>query len=256
MAKIITSSSNEIIKTTYKLLRDNKSSYIAIENINLITPAFCNLNDIYSLFCTHEWYDKNALTYKKIDNKIIIVNDSIIEKLSFAKSSQKILLVMKYVYRNFIPKQNGKYFILEMINDPGNLGTILRNAIAFGFDEIFINKNGVSILNEKVVRSSMGVLQNIKVNLYSNLNDLIDELSLLKINIFATAIDKNALAINNFELVHNYAIVLGNEAHGIEKKYLDKINNNLYIPISGVESLNVANACSIIMYQLNLIGNK
>lgn len=256
MAKIITSSNNEIIKTTYKLLRDNKLSYIAIENINLITPEFCNQNNIHSLFCTENWYTKNAVNYKNIDNKIIVVNDNIIEKLSFAKSSQKILLVMKYTYKNFAPKKNGKYFILEMINDPGNLGTILRNAIAFNFNEIFINKNGVSVLNEKVVRSSMGVLQKIKINFYSDLNNLINELNSLEINVFATAIDKESLTIDKFELKNNYAIVLGNEAHGIERKYLDKINNNLYIPISGVESLNVATACSIIMYQLNQIGNK
>lgn len=256
MAKIITSHNNEIIKSTYKLLRENKSSYIGIENVNIITPEFCKQNEIHALFCTQSWYNKNAFDYKTIDNKIIIVNEAIIEKLNFTKSSQKILLVMKYIFNSFTPRHNGKYFILEMINDPGNLGTILRNAVAFNFNEIFINKNGVSILNDKVVRSAMGALQNIKINFYSDLNDLIDSLNLLKINIFATAINRNAFTLKDFKLENNYAIVLGNEAHGIEKQYLDKINNSLYIPISGVESLNVANACSIIMYQLNLIGQK
>ena len=137
--------------------------------------------------------------------------------------------------------------ILDELQDPGNLGTIMRSARAFGFETIFLANNTVDIYNDKVIRSSQGAI--FKLNfIYGDKIDFIKNLSKTH-KIYSTNV-RNGKAPSEIEVSSKYALILGNEGNGVS----DEINNlnldNLYIPIKNTESLNVAIAGAILMYEL------
>lgn len=171
------------------------------------------------------------------------VSEAVMKSISNTDSVVKEVGLCKYIEKNDLSQH---ILILDGIQDPGNMGTLLRSACAFGFKTLFISNSSVDIYNDKVIRASQGAI--FKLNfIFGNPKDFISNLKGYKIYGTNVVLGKPLETIKKEEKL---AIVLGNEGNGISKEVQDLNLDNIYIPMEDTESLNVAIAGSIIMYQL------
>ncbi|MEI3505222.1 MAG: RNA methyltransferase [Bacilli bacterium] len=193
---------------------------------------------------------------KKINNvRRYLVNDAIINKIATTKNPQNILGIVKMLdhnITNLLPIIKGnktKLIMLDDVNDPGNLGTIIRTAAGLGYDGIIMSPNTVDLYNEKVIRSTQGVMFKIPI-IKANLQEVIKMLKKEKVFCIGTALT-NAKDVKHITKKDKFAICLGNEAKGISKEVLDNMDENVKIAMNNdVESLNVSIAAGIIMYEM------
>ena len=248
----ITSTSNETIKYFISLndkkTRMNAKRFI-VEGYHLVNEA-SKTNLLEAIIST----DEKEL--KKINNvKRYLVNDAIINKIATTKNPQNILGIVKMLdhnITNLLPIIKGnktKLIMLDDVNDPGNLGTIIRTAAGLGYDGIIMSPNTVDLYNEKVIRSTQGVMFKIPI-IKANLQEIIKLLKKEKVFCIGTALT-NAKDVKHITKKDKFAICLGNEAKGISKEVLDNMDENVKIAMKNdVESLNVSIAAGIIMYDM------
>lgn len=248
----ITSTSNETIKYFISLndkkTRMNAKRFI-VEGYHLVNEA-SKTNLLEAIIST----DEKEL--KKINNvKRYLVNDAIINKIATTKNPQNILGIVKMLdhnITNLLPIIKGnktKLIMLDDVNDPGNLGTIIRTAAGLGYDGIIMSPNTVDLYNEKVIRSTQGVMFKIPI-IKANLQEVIKMLKKEKVFCIGTALT-NAKDVKHITQKDKFAICLGNEAKGISKEVLDNMDENVKIAMNNdVESLNVSIAAGIIMYEM------
>lgn len=190
------------------------------------------------------------------DAGVLIEAYSIEEKSGYTQISESVM--KKLCNTNTIVKEIGlcrriekqeisdKVLILDGIQDPGNMGTLMRSACAFGFHTLFIGDGSVDIYNDKVIRSSQGAI--FKLNF--QFGNVVDFIKGLKHKVYGTNVLKG-IPLKNVKKEAPVAIVLGNEGNGISKEVNDLNLENIYIPISNTESLNVSVAGSIILYEFS-----
>lgn len=248
----ITSTSNETIKYFISLndkkTRMNAKRFI-VEGYHLVNEA-SKTNLLEAIIST----DEKEL--KKINNvRRYLVNDAIINKIATTKNPQNILGIVKMLdhnITNLLPIIKGnktKLIMLDDVNDPGNLGTIIRTASGLGYDGIIMSPNTVDLYNEKVIRSTQGVMFKIPI-IKANLQEVIKMLKKEKVFCIGTALT-NAKDVKHITKKDKFAICLGNEAKGISKEVLDNMDENVKIAMNNdVESLNVSIAAGIIMYEM------
>ena len=185
-----------------------------------------------------------VFTTKEIQNLSVdqyIVSKDIMESISVSKSPQGVICVCKYIEQK--PISSEKVLLLDNVSDPGNLGTLLRTALAFGYKDVVL-KGGCSQYNEKVLQSTQGAIFSLNI-----IND-IDFGKVGDYQIIATEI-KGSVDISTLSNVKKHILVLGNEAHGVSEEVLKIANKRVRINIENIESLNVAIAGAIAMYQLS-----
>ncbi len=237
---MIESINNEKIKKYSKLLnkkyRDETNMYL-VSTVHLVKEAI-KKNIVVEIFLLDG--------YKNDYGNVTYVTESVMRKLTNLKTLPNVVAVVKKVESSDI---KGNVIMLDGLQDPGNVGTIIRSAAAFNIDNIIIGDNTVDIYNEKVLRASEGMIYNINI-IKRNLIDSITDLKKEGYSIIGTKVDngKNIKDIN----VNKYAFVVGNEGSGISKEILDLCDHYVYINMnSSCESLNVGVASSIIMYEIN-----
>jgi TrmH family RNA methyltransferase len=193
--------------------------------------------------------------YKDIKNfrDDIILSERLFAKLSSTESPQGIIAVVEkkqYKIEEMI-KQDGFFIVLENIQDPGNIGTIIRSADAFGTKAIFVSLRSADIYSDKTIRSTMGSLFHLPVVDNVNIEELLYLMRKEKITVFAASL-KGKKNIGNSKIPNKSAFIIGNEAAGI-KQETEKLADILFkIPMPGkAESLNAAVTASIIMYELS-----
>ncbi len=175
------------------------------------------------------------------------VSENVMAKISTLVHAPKIIgIVEKLKSREIM----GNVLILDRISDPGNLGTIIRSAVAFNIDTVVLGESCVSLYNPKVIRATEGLIFSMNI-VEANIEDLIPKLKLRGYTLYATDVEKgHILGEEKFEGLT--AIVIGNEGSGVQvniKKLCDKY---LYIKMNkSCESLNASIATSIILYELN-----
>lgn len=248
--KTIQSISNPLIQQLF-LLKDKserlKKKQFLIEGYHLVEEA-SKLNLLEMVLSTNKDSLENINTNEKY-----LVTDNIIKKLSTTKTPQDIIGVVSIKdlcsFEELLNKDNLKLVILDDVSDPGNLGTIIRTSCALGYDAIISSPQTVDYYNEKVIRSTQGAI--FKLPLFKmDLIELIEKLKIHHIYIFGTSL-KSSKSIKNLNHYDKYAIIFGNEAHGISDKVLSATDLNVIIPMeSDVESLNVGVASAIIMWEL------
>lgn len=193
------------------------------------------------IFCTEEWASKNAVP----DCPVHIITNQELVKISFLQHPQQVLAVFP------IPEHNGAFPLSELvlaldgIQDPGNLGTIIRIADWFDISTIFCSHSTVDAYNPKVVQATMGSIAHVKV-IYTDLEELIDNLP-DGTPVYGTLLDGENIYQKSLE-THG-VIVMGNEGNGISESLRQRINHRLLIPSfrdgDTAESLNVAIATAI-----------
>lgn len=236
---MITSLQNETIKEIVKLKQKkyrDESGLFLIEGYHLVEEAR-KANCVETIITT---------TGETYDEKTINVSSNVMEKLAFTKTPQPIMAVCYKKNQSNYSFFGQRYLLLDRVQDPGNVGTILRSALAFGYNAVIMSKDCVDLYNDKVIRSTQGAL--FQINVYiMDLKEAIHELKKYDVQVYGTAL-YNAHNIQTYQKQEKMAFVMGNEGQGISEEILDICDDLLYIPICTVESLNVSIAASIIMY--------
>ena len=172
-----------------------------------------------------------------------LVSESVMKKISTTDTVVREIGLCKFINKNEL---SDKVLILDGVQDPGNMGTLMRSACAFGFNTMFIGNGCVDIYNEKVIRSSQGAI--FKLNfIFGNVVDFINNSKEYKI--YGTNVVRG-ITLDDVKKEAKLGVILGNEGNGISKEVDDLLLDNIYIPMDNTESLNVAIAGSIIMYNL------
>ena len=179
-------------------------------------------------------------------NDISYASKDVLKYLSDVETPQNIIGVC---YKKTNPIIGNKVLILDDIQDPGNLGTIIRSTVAFNFDTIILSNNSVDLYNPKVIRSSQGML--FKTNIIrTDLKQTIIDLKNKNYKILATKVDTGK-DIKSLEKNQKICIIMGNEGNGVSEDILKLADDFINIKINkDCESLNVAVATSIILYEL------
>ncbi len=235
----ITSTSNEKVlawaKLKMKKYRDIENTFL-VEGDNLVQEAL-KKGIVKEIIATYET-NFNVPSY--------VVNEKIMTKLSMMVNPPSIMAVCNYILPDNI---EGRVLLLDKLQDPGNLGTIIRSAVAFNFKTIIISDDSVDMYNEKVIRASEGMIFHINL-IKSDLESMISLLKNKGYKIIGTDV-RSGQSIKNYKAMQ-YAFVIGNEGNGLAIETKELCDGFVYIPINKtVESLNAAVAASIIMYEAN-----
>lgn len=219
-----------------KKYRTNSNLFIA-EGTKVVNELLNSNFELEQLFCVEN------LVYDKIKN-VTIVSEVVLKKISTLKTPNNVLGLFKIPLENPI-KNEGLIVALDEINDPGNLGAIIRLCDWFGVDQLICSTNTVDCYNSKVVQASMGSLARVSI-VYTDLAKYLQDMSLPK---YASLMDGENVYKNR--LPKNAILVMGNEANGISDSILKLLTNAISIPRFGklqqTESLNVATATAILL---------
>jgi len=220
-----------------------KTGTFLVEGFHLVEEAF-KAEAIIDLIISEE-IDVPSWDYGDIP--ITIVTKEIIKELSDTETPQGIFALCRQLDYPEILSTAQTFIAIDQVQDPGNMGTIIRTADAAGVDAVIIGEGTVDIYNPKVVRSGQGSHFHLPI-VKTNLSAFIDTLKERHIPVYGTALE-NGRNYREIEKTDTFCLILGNEGSGVSKQVLSKTDTNLYIPIHGKsESLNVAVAAGILMY--------
>ena len=182
----------------------------------------------------------------KLDVDTIYVSDKVFKYLSQLENYKGAIgICLKKQEREI----KGNVLILDNVQDPGNLGTIIRSAVAFNVDTVILSEDTVDLYNFKSIRASQGMLFHLNI-IRADLQTMINYLKNKNYKIYGTKVI-NAKELKNVEKPEKFAIIMGNEGSGVKKEILDVCDEYLYIKTNPLcESLNVSIAASIILYEL------
>ena len=241
---IITSLENSKVKNLLKLqqkkYRDETKQYL-VEGEHLVEEAL-KAGVVIEIITTEEQVENNKVP-------VTYVSYEVMKKISSMDTPPSIAALCQKDDNNAI--KGNKIVILDEIQDPGNLGTIIRSAVAFNIDTIILSENCVDLYNPKVIRATQGMIFHINIFIMNG----VDAIKLIKdnnISIYGTdvnnGIDARSLSDEDKQC---FALVMGNEGNGVRESIKSLCDKNLYINMNNnVESLNVAIATSILLYEL------
>lgn len=253
---IITSASNDKVKAVKKLMksvseRRDTGTYV-VEGIRMFREIpSCDIVSVFVAYGLADRFDEDISDIPT--DKLLYVKDNVFAGMAGTNSPQGIMAVvkMKKYKLQDICGEGEKPFILiaDRIQDPGNMGTILRSAEAAGVTGIIISRDTVDIYNPKVVRSTMGSIFRMKVYVSDDLCSDIDLLKKRKITIYGAHLDGEEIYRHSFD--SSCAFLIGNEGNGLSSEVSAKADKLIRIPMEGqVESLNAAVSTAIISYEV------
>ena len=254
---MITSSGNKKIKELMALIKKSsarkKQNAYTIEGIRMFREL--KKDEILDVFVSESFEALNKKLISEIYPGYEVVSDKIFESVSDTKTPQGVMAVVKrkeYTLENILAVRGElphNLLILDSLQDPGNLGTLVRAGEGAGITGIIMNESTVDIYNPKVIRSTMGSVFRVPFIYVKDLKDIIEELYARKIDIYASSLE-GATEYDAPNYRGSIAFIIGNEAAGVSKDVLDAVKNKVKIPMLGeVESLNAAVAGSILMYE-------
>ena len=252
----ISSKDNELIKHIKKLKdkkeRDLSNEYI-IEGIKLIQEAIQENAKIKQIIicddCEKTESIPKDLMYEIAKQECIYVTNKVFDSITEVMNPQGILAIIEKQSKEIqIDDKQDIILALDDIQDPGNLGTILRTADSIGLTQILVSKGTADSYNPKVVRSTMGAIFRVKIIECEDLVKTLKEIKKHKFEIVVSSLqtDNSIYDIN----YHKKVIVIGNEANGVKKEIQDLADKKIKIPMLGkTESLNASVATGIILYE-------
>lgn len=255
--QVITSKDNEMVKQIKKLkekkYRDETGCFI-VEGIKLVKEALQEKMKIQTIVICEECVQDGTLSqnllYEIAKQNCIYVSAKVFDTLTDVTNPQGILAV---VYKSVLEGQRENdqeemILALDGIQDPGNLGTILRTLDSAGMHQILLSKDTVDPYNPKVARSTMGAIYRIQIKQVEN---LVEELKKCQKEGYKVVVTSLQAEKNIYQAdYHKKIIVIGNEANGVSKEVADLADEKIKIPMLGkAESLNAAVATSIIVYE-------
>ena len=243
---IITSKDNEIIKIIKKL-KEKKyrlDSYI-VEGIKMVKEAISENQEI-ALIAIREDF---KIDFDTKNIKTVTISNKIFNDISDVKTPQGILAVIKKNQNNQIETNSNYILALDSLQDPGNMGTIIRTADSANINQIIINKTTVDPYSPKVIRSTMGAIYRTNIIEVEDLKATLKEMKLKGFQIITTDL-KATQSIYDINYNNKTVVVIGNEANGVSQEILQTADKKVIIPMLGkTESLNASIAASIMIYE-------
>ena len=247
---VISSKENNIIKEV-KRLKEKKyrnEKYI-IEGHKMIDEAIQESVKIDIIIMTEEFANHNQKYVEKINNyKFILVTENVFKELTEVKTPQGILAVVYKKEQIKIDEKADYIMALDDVQDPGNIGTIIRTLDSANIKQLIVSRGTVDAYSPKVVRSTMGAIFRVQIIEVENLSETLNSLKQKGFDLVSTSLqtDKNIYDINYNKKV----VVIGNEANGVSKEIQDASDYKVKIPMMGkTESLNASVAASIMIYE-------
>lgn len=242
-----------------KKYRDRGRVFVA-EGIKLFDEAVSSeYADIERIYCTEDNYDRCVSVFP--EGNICTVSREVFEKISTEKSPQGVICIIKYIDKlhNYTTIYNEGIWedgvrpgiiILNEIRDPGNLGTIIRTASAFGIDRVILSSDCADIYNFRTVRAAMGTLFSQKITVVEDMPGTVRSLRECGYDIYSAMLDDGARRLDELQISMATAFIIGNEGHGIPAELAEASDGAVYIPMTGrAESLNAATAASVILWE-------
>ena len=238
MIKYIESKENNKIKHACSL----KESKYRNEYREFLAEGLKSLDMALKSGCVKEIFTVSPI--KNIDESITqyVIKEDLLRKIAFTKNPEGVVFVCNMVDRK--PKRMNKVVYLDKVSDPGNVGTIIRTALAFSYDAIIFSEGSCDPYNEKVVAASKGALFVMPL-----LKGEIEEFK-KDHEIIVSALSDKAVDINNLETPKSFILVVGNEANGVSSEVMKQASIVTKINIANIDSLNVAVATGILMDHL------
>lgn len=251
---MITSRSNEQIKFIQKLRQKkqrDQTHLVVIEGKKLLLEAIKSGNHIKNIYISEKFADQKVIeTIKKqsLQGSIFYLSEFVFSAISTMKNPQGLIATIeKPILKN---KTIKKCILLEDVQDPTNLGTIIRTADAAGFDAIISSPKTVDFYNEKVLRGSMGSIFHLDLLDSPDIKESILNLKSAGVTIIGTALQGSNLFEHRFDK-KPLALIMGNESRGMSLEIQNLCDHLLKIPILGrAESLNVSIAAGILAYEI------
>lgn len=257
---MITSMSNQKIKNLSKLVKSakerKKQDVFVVEGIRMFMeiPKESHIET----FATESFYEKNQKLLEGLEFELVA--DHIMESVSDTKTPQGVISLVKRKqysveevcggsdYMKTIGVKKPLVVALENIQDPGNLGTILRTAEGAGVTGILMSKDTVDVYNPKVVRSTMGAVFRIPFCYVENLTAFVEELNQNNFNTYSAHLQGKIFY--DYDYSNSTIFCIGNEGNGLSKELTEATKCKIKIPMMGkVESLNAATAATVLMYE-------
>lgn len=254
--QLITSKDNPNIRF-YRKLAENKKArrengMFVLEGVRLINDAINEGAKLHSVLVTEECAEKLDMERIPEDVNCYVIPDELKEKISDTGNAQGAFAVCEMLDKPSVSdtiKSGGKYILLHSVQDPGNLGTIIRTADAVGIDAVFLC-GCCELYNPKVVRSTMGSLFRLNVSEVS-FEEVFPLFGKNNICTYAAVIDNDAVSVTDCDFSGGAAVLIGNEGNGLPDEVSIICDKKLTIKMQGnVNSLNAAMAAGIIMWEL------
>lgn len=243
MIKVITSKDNTRVKYAASL---QNSKYRKI-NHQFLCEGYKALEMALDMGLVYEVFTLKEIPELSDDITQYVVSEDLLKKISFSVNPEGIVFIANEPNYSFDDSFQ-KVVYLDDVQDPGNLGTIIRTALAFDFDAVVLSKNCVSPYNDKVVASTKGAIFKLPI--------IVSSLEEIKNNkkVIVTALASDAVSLSELEVKEPFILVLGNEAHGVKEETIKMADVVVKIPISNaIDSINVAIAGGILMHHLSNI---
>lgn len=255
----ITSRENGTIKQVVKLRKSAKARrengmFIA-EGLRISLDAMKSHAQILMLFVTESAIEKHKSNFEMLEeyaDKVICVPQNIFSYICDTESPQGFLSIVKTLDKTSqfdTIKGDSKLLVLDNVQDPSNLGTVLRSAEAFNVSGVILSSDCCDIFSPKVVRGSMGAVFRIPFLICNTVKDFLCKHP--EINSYAAVVGQNAQKITEITFTPPCAVIVGNEGNGLKAETIDSCKHKITIPMDGkAESLNASVAAAILMWEM------
>ncbi len=255
---VIKSKDNPVVKLYQKLASMKKERILyglfVLEGLRIVQDALKEESHIRHILVTVQAMSKFSDDLSQVDlkdAKLIVISNELGNKIAQTEKTQGIFAICEIPHqKEIVLNENGKYIVLNELQDPGNAGMIIRTADALGIDGI-IMCGCCDLYSPKVIRSTMGSVFRMKIWVENDKEKLFNILDKYNILSYASVIDKDAEKINNCDFSKGSAVFIGNEGNGLPEEVSARCNYRITIPMNGnINSLNAAMAAGIIMWEL------
>lgn len=248
---MITSKSNTKIKSLIKCMKNTKErkkqDVFLVEGIRMFSEIPAPIH--VETFVTEECYEKHQALFR--DMVYELVSEQVMDAISDTKTPQGVVSIVKrchYTVEEVCKGRNPLIMALENLQDPGNLGTIIRTAEGAGVTGILMSRDTVDVYNPKVVRATMGSIFRIPFCYVENLAEIVEDLNNRNFTTYSAYLQGNSFYDYDYQKPTIFCI--GNEGNGLSKEILKAATYKITIPMKGkVESLNAATASTVLMYE-------
>jgi RNA methyltransferase, TrmH family len=248
--KFIESVQNPTVKQWKKLhtkKEREKTNTFIVEGFHLVEEALKKSDVIQQVIIDQEAIVPASINLDHVET--VYVTTQVMKAICHTETPQGIAAVCKQVTINKTVEAHEKWLFIDKVQDPGNIGTMIRTADCAGLDGVILGAGCADLYNSKTVRATQGSLFHLPV-LRGDLSQWINKCKEKEIPVYGTSL-KDGVPYQEIETRQSFALIVGNEGEGVSKEILQQTDENLYVPIYGqAESLNVALAAGILMYYL------
>lgn len=252
---MITSTSNSQVKKLLQLQKKskvrNEEGVFVVEGLRMFVEV--PKDRVEKVYVSETFYNKKKQELKLHEFPLEVLSDSVFDYVSDTKTPQGVLCIVKqknYSLKQLLDIENPHFIVLENLQDPGNLGTIIRTAEGAGVHAVFMSKDCVDLYNPKVIRSTMGSIYRVPIIYIEEIPQLLEEFREKGIRSYAAHLEGKKF-YDQEDYRTGTAILIGNEGNGLRDEVSESADVWVQIPMQGeVESLNAAVAASVLMFEV------